>query len=74
MRTKIKEELINISEKEGNLDLLEAPFVIQCNDEFHRISYKVKEKKGVLDSDAIFFEWSEWVKREVKKLNIQNEK
>jgi len=74
LRTKIKEELINISEKEGNLDLLEAPFVIQCNDEFHRISYKVKEKKGVLDSDAIFFEWSEWVKREVKKLNIQNEK
>lgn len=67
LRAKIKEELVRTAEAEKNLDLLEARFVIRCNDEFHRICDKIKEKVGRLDSDRIFFEWKEWLKKEVRK-------
>ncbi|MFC2136035.1 ATPase, T2SS/T4P/T4SS family, partial [Bacteroidota bacterium] len=40
LRSDMKEALVKIAEKENNDNLLEAPFVIQCNDEFHRISDK----------------------------------
>ncbi len=72
LRTKIKETILAVAEKEKNFDLLEAPFIIQCNDQFHRISDKVKDKKGNLDSDTIFFEWNEWLKREVRKTKMKN--
>lgn len=67
LRAKIKEEMVKIAEDEDNLELLEAKFVIQCNDQFHKICDKVKDKTGKLDSDRILFEWKEWLKKEVKK-------
>ncbi|MBC8495443.1 type II/IV secretion system ATPase subunit [archaeon] len=72
LRANIKEAIVKISDKEKNGDLLEAPFVIRCNDEFHRISDKVKEKTGTLDSKRIFFEWNEWIKKEVRKNSSKN--
>jgi len=71
LRAKIKETLINFSEKTKMHNLLEAAFVIQGNDEFHRISDKVKEETGNLDSKKIFFEWNEWLKRSVKKMSMK---
>jgi len=71
LRTKIKETIVNFAVKQKDLALLEAPFVIQCNDEFHRISDNVKEEMGALDSKRIFFEWNEWLKRIVKKKKIK---
>ncbi len=70
LRTKIKETLVNVAVKQNDLNLLEAPFVIQSNDEFHRISDNVKEEVGALDSKKIFFEWNEWLKRSIKKKKI----
>jgi len=67
LRTKIKEELVKTAEAENNLDLLEAKFVIQCNDQFHKICDKVKSKTDRLDSERIFFEWKEWLNRTLKK-------
>jgi len=71
LRAKIKETITNFAVKQKDLSLLEAPFVIQCNDEFHRISDKVKEEVGALDSKRIFFEWNEWMKRSIKKKGIK---
>ena len=71
LRAKIKETLVDFAEKTKMYNLLEAPFVIQGNDEFHRISDKVKDETGVLDSKKIFFEWNEWLKRSVKKMNMK---
>ncbi len=71
LRTKTKETLVNIAVKQKDLSLIEAPFVIQCNDEFHRISDNVKEEIGILDSKRIFFEWNEWLKRSIKKKKIK---
>ena len=51
------------------LDLLEAEFVIQSNDQFHKISEKVREEIGTLDSKRIFFEWNEWLKKSIKRWN-----
>jgi len=67
LRANIKEELVKTAEEEKNLDLLEARFVIQCNDMFHKICDKIRDKTGRLDPDRIFFEWREWLKKEVKK-------
>ncbi len=73
LRTKIKEALVDISEKHKDPDLLEADFVILCNDQFHKISEQVQESKGVLDSDRIFFMWYDWLKKQVK-LRVEEKK
>tara|TARA_Y100000310_G_scaffold316116_1_gene367493 strand:+ start:3576 stop:5840 length:2265 start_codon:yes stop_codon:yes gene_type:complete len=70
LRAKTKETLVNYSNKSKNSDLLEAPFVIQCNDQFHKVTNTVKEEIGVMDSKRIFFEWNEWVKKAIKKRGI----
>ncbi|MFC1697505.1 ATPase, T2SS/T4P/T4SS family [Nanoarchaeota archaeon] len=67
LRAKIKERQVKISEEVDDPDILEAPFTIKCNDMFHIISEKVRNKKGSLDSKLIYFEWNEWLKKEVRK-------
>ena len=71
LRAKIKEAIVNASSKAKKPELLEALFVISANDEFHRISESVREEVGFLDSKRIFFEWNEWLKRYVKKMEIK---
>jgi len=70
LRAKIKETLVNFAVKHKDLELLEAQFSIQSNDEFHRISDNIKEEVGALDSKRIFFEWNEWLKRSIKRKKI----
>jgi len=67
LRAKIKETLVSTANKLKNFDILEAAFYVRANDEFHKISDQVREEVGRLDSERIFFEWSEWLKRAVKK-------
>jgi archaeal flagellar protein FlaI len=71
LRAKMKETLVKLSTKANAPSLLEAEFVIQCNDEFHKFSDKVKDEVGSLESKQIFFEWNEWLKRTVKKMNLK---
>ena len=63
----MKETLVNTANKVNILELLEAPFCVRSNDELHRISERIREETGALDSQKIFFEWNEWLKRAVKK-------
>jgi len=67
LRSKIKEQIVSVAEKTKDPDILEADFIVLCNDEFHKISDKVKQEVGSLDSKTIFFEWNEWLKRAIKK-------
>ena len=67
LRAKIKEELVKMSDKLNDPDLLEAAFVVEANDLFHIISEEVKEEKGRLDPDEIFRRWIQWLEREVRK-------
>lgn len=74
LRAKVKETIVDVSNNEHLPELLEAEFVIIANEEFNRISKKIKEEVGSLNSDAIFFEWNEWLKRTVKQKKIYENK
>jgi len=71
LRAKTKETLVKYAQQAKAMDLLEAPFVVIANDEFHKISEAVKEETGVLDSKRIFSDWDAWLKREIKKRGIK---
>ena len=70
LSAKMKELLINYSEKTKNKDILEARFVIASNDQFHRISNKVKKDVGSLEPRRILFEWEEWLKKMIKMKKV----
>ncbi len=72
LRAKIKKTLIKYSEENKDPELLEAEFVIKCNDTYHNLCEKVSSEIGHLDSDRIFFEWDEWIKKEIKKKKIKH--
>ena len=74
LRAQIKDEIVKIASSEKNEELLEAPFVIKSNDQFHKISDKVKDQTGKLDSKRIFFEWKEWLRTEIKRMKGDNSK
>jgi len=71
LRTKIKETLVNYAIKLNQNSILEAKFVVESNDMFHRISDSIREELGYLDSKRIYFEWNEWLKRTLKKSIMQ---
>ncbi len=62
LRAKTKQALVDFAKASGNREILEAEFCIQANDEFHRISDRVKEDTGFLDSELIYKEWESWLK------------
>jgi len=68
LRAECKKVLVDLAKKSNNLELLEAPFVIRCNDMFHKLSGRVKEETGGLDSKRILFDFKTWLKKEVKRL------
>ena len=69
LRASIKKTLVETSNKLKMPSLLEADFVIMSNDEFHRISNDVRDSLGNLDSKRIFFEWNEWLNKQIKLQN-----
>ncbi len=74
LRAAIKEEIVRISDTLEEPELLEAPFVIQCNDQFHRISEKVREETGKLDKEKILFMFKEWIKKAAQEKKTELEK
>ncbi|MBW3015366.1 type II/IV secretion system ATPase subunit [Candidatus Woesearchaeota archaeon] len=67
LRAKVKETLVDYANKVNNLDMLEAEFVIKSNDVFHKAVEMVQEEVGAIDSKQVFFEWEQWLKRELKR-------
>jgi archaeal flagellar protein FlaI len=68
LRAKIKETLVEFADKYNKPQLIEAAAVIHLNDEFHKISNKIRTEKGHLDNDKIFFEWNEYLKKYINKI------
>ena len=71
LRTKIKQAIVDAAEKSGQPELLEADFVVQANDYFHRISEGIKNEVGGYDNKRIFFQWNEWLGRAVRRREIE---
>lgn len=70
LRAKIKEEIVKMSEKTKNENLLEAPFNVLSNDSFHKISDKITREVGIPVSERVFPEWQKWLNSEIKKRKI----
>ena len=70
LRAKIKEEIVSVSNKLGNLNLLEAPFNVRSNDSFHKISDKIIQEIGLPLSERVFPDWQKWLNQEIKKTRI----
>ena len=74
LRTKTKETLVDYAKRENNNGFLEADFVIRANDMLHILINKAKLRDKKIDNDKIFFEWEQWLKKEVEKHKIEENK
>lgn len=67
LRAKIKELQVEMARKHSCDDILEAKAVIDANDMFHKISERVNEEFGRLDSKKIYSEFEHWFSDYVKQ-------
>ncbi|MFH1607555.1 MAG: type II/IV secretion system ATPase subunit [archaeon] len=70
LRAKIKKEIVEVAEKSGDADILEARFNTLSNHMFHKISDEVSKEIGLPMSERVFPEWQRWLNSEVKKRKI----
>jgi archaeal flagellar protein FlaI len=71
LRARIKEAIVKASEKAKDNEMLEAEFVIACNDQFHRVYEAMSQDMNKNSPDDIFFEWKEWLNREMRKRKLE---
>jgi archaeal flagellar protein FlaI len=70
LRAKIKKELVDVSEKIKNEDILESKFNSLSNHMFYRISSEVQKEIGLPIGDRVFPEWQKWLNEEIKKRKL----
>jgi len=70
LRGKIKQELVDISEKLKKPEILESEFIALNNNTFHEISKEVNEEIGLPEGKRVFPLWQEWLNKQIKKKKI----
>lgn len=70
LRGKIKQEIVDVSEKLNIPDILEAEFNSLSNNMFHQFSEKVGKEIGLPVSERVFPLWQKWLMKEVKGRRI----
>jgi len=70
LRGKVKEELVNMSDKLKMPDLLEAKFNSLSNANFYEISEKIRGEIGLPLSNRVFPEWQEWMRKAIKSWKV----
>lgn len=70
LRARMKQEIVDISEKTKNYKILEAKFNTAANHAFHRISDKIREETGLPLGERVFPAWQKWLNQEIKKKRI----
>ncbi|MFH1408474.1 MAG: type II/IV secretion system ATPase subunit [Nanoarchaeota archaeon] len=66
LRATLRQMQVDASSTLNKALLLEAPFTIACNDQYHLIAERVKEEYGGLDSKRIQNRWQDWFKKAVR--------
>ncbi|MBI4894308.1 MAG: type II/IV secretion system ATPase subunit [Candidatus Aenigmarchaeota archaeon] len=66
LRTKIKQTIVDYSEKLQRPEIMEADWTTDSNDVFHIISDQVRQEVGALDSNMIYDRWLDWFKARLK--------
>ena len=67
LRAKIKKEVVDVSKKIGDADLLECKFNTLSNHIFHRLSDEVIQEIGLPLGERVFPLWQDWLNEEIKK-------
>jgi len=70
LRARIKETIVKYALKTNFDWLLESQFTVRSNDMFHQIIDEVKEEVGFADSNRVFFQWDDWIKRVIKQKQL----
>jgi len=70
LRGKIKQEIVNISEKLKMPEILEAKFNSLSNSAFYEISDSVRKEIGIPLGERVFPLWKDWINKEVKRMKI----
>ena len=68
LRSKIKNEIVKVSEQTEKKEILEAKFNVLSNHHFHKISDEVINEVGLPLQDKVFPKWQKWRNEEVKKM------
>jgi len=77
LRAKIKAELVEQANATKDFELLEAPFVISCNDQYHRLYEELKAGKSKnleAFNELVLSEWKDWLTRELRKRRLSHER
>jgi len=70
LRGRVKQEVVDVAEKNKMPDLLESKFNSLSNNMFHQFSKQVQEEVGLPVGKKVFPLWQEWLNKEVKKMKI----
>jgi len=73
LRAKNYETIVDYAKRLNCPEILEAKFIVEVNDQFHKITDKVKEEVGFMDSKRIYFEWNEWFKKAAKEYALRHQ-
>lgn len=68
LRGKIKQKIVEMSEKLGRPELLESKFNALSNNAFHALCEKLKDDKGMIDNERVFDAWKQWMLEEINGL------
>jgi len=68
LRGRVKQEIVNLSEKLKRPEMLEAGFNVISNNMFHQISDKINEEIGLPSANRVFPEWQKWAINAAKKI------
>jgi flagellar protein FlaI len=66
LRAKVKQTLVEMSEKLKMPELIEAEWVVKSNSVFHLIGENIRKEIGFPDPERIYLEWENWLKKELK--------
>ncbi len=70
LRAKIKQEIVDFSDKMNQPELLEAEFTVKSNNAFHQISDEVTEEIGLPTGEVVFPKWQRWLEKEAKRVGL----
>jgi hypothetical protein len=68
LRGRIKQEIVNLSEKLKKPEMLEAGFNVLSNNMFHQFSDKINAEIGLPMGSRVFPEWQKWAISVAKKI------
>lgn len=66
LRGKIKQEIVDVSDKLDRPDILEAEFNSLSNNMFHQFSKEVQEEVGLPEGKRVFPIWQKWLMNQIK--------